>query len=188
MICSARESCASLRHQLGHTATERTILQTIRNPFLVKLNFAFQNQDKLYMVLDYMAGGELFFWLKRDRKFREPRARLYAAEITLALECLHSYDIIYRDLKPENILLDAEGHIRITDFGLSKDGVSGAGAEGGTHVSARGKKEKGMGKYGLLFWVCWGRGCLQGTTVFFFFGRRSDQTRRQFFLPESKGN
>lgn len=129
-----RKAALVKRNQLGHTATERTILQTIRNPFLVKLNFAFQNQDKLYMVLDYMAGGELFFWLKRDRKFREPRARLYAAEITIALECLHSYDIIYRDLKPENILLDAEGHIRITDFGLSKDGVSGPGAEGGTHT------------------------------------------------------
>lgn len=84
------------------------------------------------MVLDYMAGGELFFWLKKDRRFSENRARLYTAEITLALEALHSANIIYRDLKPENILLDAEGHIRLTDFGLSKDGITGAGAEGGT--------------------------------------------------------
>jgi serine/threonine protein kinase len=129
-----RKAALVKRNQLGHTATERTILQSIRNPFLVRLNFAFQTPDKLYMVLDYMAGGELFFWLKKDRKFRESRARLYAAEIALALACLHSHDIIYRDLKPENILLDAQGHLRLTDFGLSKDGVTGAGAEGGTHT------------------------------------------------------
>ena len=84
------------------------------------------------MVLDYMGGGELFFWLKKDRRFSENRSRLYAAELTLALEALHSANIIYRDLKPENILLDLKGHLRITDFGLSKDGITGYGAEGGT--------------------------------------------------------
>jgi serine/threonine protein kinase len=84
------------------------------------------------MVLDYMGGGELFFWLKKDRKFSETRARLYTAELTVALEAIHCHDIIYRDLKPENILLDLEGHLRITDFGLSKDGISGSGADGGT--------------------------------------------------------
>ena len=67
-----------------------------------------------------MSGGELFFWLKKDRKFSEARAKLYTAEITLALEALHSANIVYRDLKPENILLDADGHIRLTDFGLAK--------------------------------------------------------------------
>ena len=67
-----------------------------------------------------MSGGELFFWLKKDRKFSETRAKLYTAEITLALEALHSANIVYRDLKPENILLDADGHIRLTDFGLAK--------------------------------------------------------------------
>jgi serine/threonine protein kinase len=72
------------------------------------------------MVLEYMSGGELFFWLKKDRKFSEARAKLYTAEITLALEALHSANIVYRDLKPENILLDADGHIRLTDFGLAK--------------------------------------------------------------------
>lgn len=72
------------------------------------------------MVLEYMSGGELFFWLKKDRKFSENRSKLYAAEITMALEALHSADIVYRDLKPENILLDADGHIKLTDFGLAK--------------------------------------------------------------------
>jgi serum/glucocorticoid-regulated kinase 2 len=84
------------------------------------------------MVLNYMAGGELFFWLKKDRRFSEERCRLYTAEITSALEALHANNIIYRDLKPENLLLDAEGHIRLTDFGLAKGGITSAGPEGGT--------------------------------------------------------
>ena len=98
----------------------------------MNLIFAFQSEDKLYMVLDYMGGGELFFWLKKHRRFSEPRAQLMGAEITLALGALHANNIIYRDLKPENILVDLEGHIRLTDFGLSKDGITGPGAEGGT--------------------------------------------------------
>jgi serum/glucocorticoid-regulated kinase 2 len=86
------------------------------------------------LVTDYAPGGELFFWLKRERVFSQSRVRLYAAELVLALEHLHSKDIVYRDLKPENILLDAEGHIKITDFGLSKGNVRGFGAEGGTNT------------------------------------------------------
>ena len=83
---------------------------------------------------DFAAGGELFFWLKRERVFAQTRARVYAAELVLALEHLHSMDIVYRDLKPENILLDAEGHIKLTDFGLSKTQVTGFGPEGGTRT------------------------------------------------------
>ncbi len=99
-----RKAALVKRNQLAHTSTERTILQNISCPFLVHLVYAFQTPDKLYMVLDFMAGGELFFWLKKDRKFSENRCRLYAAEITVALEALHTVDIVYRDLKPENIL------------------------------------------------------------------------------------
>ena len=120
------------RNQLGHTRTERRILQEIRHPFLVHIIYAFQTSDKLYMVLEYMPGGELFHWLKKKRKFSEEGTRLYAAEMGLALGHLHSENIIYRDLKPENILLDLEGHIRITDFGLSKEGVTTADGSGGT--------------------------------------------------------
>mmetsp|Transcript_26841 Transcript_26841/g.31658 ORF Transcript_26841/g.31658 Transcript_26841/m.31658 type:complete len:392 (+) Transcript_26841:19-1194(+) len=127
-----RKQALVKRNQLLHTQTERNILQNIQHPFLVNLRFAFQTGDKLYMVLEYMGGGELFHWLKQHRKFSEARGKLYAAEICLALEALHTRDIIYRDLKPENILLDLEGHLRITDFGLSKDNIMGAGAAGGT--------------------------------------------------------
>ena len=70
--------------------------------------------------MDFLSGGELFFHLRKENQFNEDRARFYAAEILLALEYLHSQKIIYRDLKPENVLIDSEGHIRLTDFGLSK--------------------------------------------------------------------
>ena len=119
-----RKAALVKRNQLAHTSTERKILQDIQCPFLVHLVFAFQTADKLYMVLDYMGGGELFFWLKKEKRFSEPRCRLYAAEIALALEALHSTNIVYRDLKPENILLDSVGHLRLTDFGLAKSGVN----------------------------------------------------------------
>lgn len=127
-----RKSALVKRNQLAHTTTERIILQTIKSPFLVHLIYAFQTADKLYMVLDYMGGGELFFWLKRDKKFSEGRARLYAAEIALGIQALHNADIVYRDLKPENLLLDVEGHLKLTDFGLTKGNITGPGAEGGT--------------------------------------------------------
>merc|ERR1711865_611409 len=91
---------------------------------IVSLNYAFQTPKKLYMVLEYCAGGELFFHLSRAGRFSEGRCKFYASEILLGLEYLHSLDIIYRDLKPENLLLDSEGHAKITDFGLSKEGIS----------------------------------------------------------------
>jgi len=109
------------RKQVAHTLSERDIMQKIEHPFIVKLHYAFQTPDKLYMVMDFVNGGELFYHLKNDNKFDEVRVRLYAAEITLALAHLHELGIVYRDLKPENILIDYVGHIRITDFGLSKE-------------------------------------------------------------------
>lgn len=112
------------RKQVAHTKTERKVLEDISNPFIVSLRFAFQTDTKLYMILDYFTGGELFFHLKNGGRFTEERARFYAAEIAIALQCLHDHEIVYRDLKPENVLLDEEGHIRLTDFGLSKENVS----------------------------------------------------------------
>ena len=111
------------RNQVEHTKTERNVLGTVRHPFIVGLNMAFQSKEKLYFVLDYCAGGELFFHLNKLGKFPESRARFYAAEIVLAISYVHNLGIIYRDLKPENVLLDARGHVRLTDFGLSKEGI-----------------------------------------------------------------
>lgn len=111
------------RNQIDHTKTEREILQHVSSPFLMTMHFAFQTEEKLYMVMDFLNGGELFYHLRREQRFSEDRIRFYAAEIILGLEALHKAGIIYRDLKPENILLDDEGHIRLTDFGLSKQGI-----------------------------------------------------------------
>lgn len=92
-------------------------------PFIVDLLYAFQTDGKLYLILEYLSGGELFTYLDREGIFMEPTAIFYASEITLAIEHLHGLGIIYRDLKPENIMLDAEGHVVLTDFGLSKESI-----------------------------------------------------------------
>uniref|UniRef100_A0A8D2ZI45 Serine/threonine-protein kinase Sgk1 n=1 Tax=Scophthalmus maximus TaxID=52904 RepID=A0A8D2ZI45_SCOMX len=111
-----------------HIMAERSVLmKNIKHPFLVGLHYSFQTTDKLYFVLDYVNGGELFYHLQRERIFLEPRARFYAAEIASALGYLHSLHIVYRDLKPENILLDSQGHIVLTDFGLCKEGLEPSG-------------------------------------------------------------
>lgn len=111
------------RNQISHTKSERQILAGSECPFIVKLFYAFQTQERLYMVLEYMQGGEMFFHLQRERRFKEDRCRFYCAELVLALGYLHSKGIIYRDMKPENILLDLKGHVKLADFGLSKEGL-----------------------------------------------------------------
>ncbi|KAK0773035.1 hypothetical protein LTR02_011271 [Friedmanniomyces endolithicus] len=107
---------------IEQTRTERTILESVnRHPFVVKLYYAFQDHEKLYLILEYAQGGELFHHLAMERMFSEEVAAFYRAEMVLALEHLHhNVRVIYRDLKPENCLLDAEGHLLLTDFGLSK--------------------------------------------------------------------
>lgn len=113
-------------NMVQHTRSENLILQKIKHPFIVNLRFAFQTADKLYLILDFLSGGELFFHLKEESKFTEERARFYAAEIVLAIEHLHKNDIVYRDLKPENCVLDKNGHVCLTDFGLAKTAISNA--------------------------------------------------------------
>ncbi|XP_052333829.1 ribosomal protein S6 kinase alpha-2 [Oncorhynchus keta] len=100
---------------------ERDILAEVNHPFIVKLHYAFQTEGKLYLILDFLRGGDLFTRLSKEVMFTEEDVKFYLAELALALDHLHSLGIIYRDLKPENILLDEEGHIKITDFGLSKE-------------------------------------------------------------------
>lgn len=104
--------------------TERNILLHISHPFIVKLNYAFQTPEKLVMVMDYCPNGDLGTHLAREKKFSDEKARFYIAEILLALGELHKNNILFRDLKPENVVLDKDGHARLTDFGLSKEGVT----------------------------------------------------------------
>lgn len=108
------------KKQVDHTLAERKVLQGFQHPFLVGLEFAFQTEAKLYLVMNFYKGGELFFHLRKVRRFTEDQARMFIAEVALALGHLHSLNFIYRDLKPENILMDDEGHICLTDFGLAK--------------------------------------------------------------------
>jgi len=111
------------RNELEHTRSEKSILQQLDCPFLVKLHYTFQTSSKLYFILDYVNGGELFFHLQNQKKFDGERVRFYCAEIILGLKYLHEKGILYRDLKPENVLLTSDGHICMTDFGISKEGL-----------------------------------------------------------------
>lgn len=111
------------KKEVAHTVGERNILVRTamsESPFIVGLKFSFQTQNDLFLVTDYMSGGELFWHLQKEGRFDEKRAKFYIAELILAIQHLHNNDIVYRDLKPENILLDANGHIALCDFGLSK--------------------------------------------------------------------
>ncbi|KAG7338333.1 serine/threonine protein kinase [Nitzschia inconspicua] len=128
-----RKSHLVRRRQIERTRTERKVLSVVNHPFIMKLHYAFQSPDKLYLVLDYCPGGELFFHLSRFRRFPERVARFYSAELLLALGHLHKRGIIYRDLKPENVLLDADGHVKLGDFGLAKAGIRHA-YEGATSM------------------------------------------------------
>ncbi|PVU94545.1 hypothetical protein BB561_002486 [Smittium simulii] len=109
-----------MRSEVAHTLAERNVLAKINHPFIVPLKFSFQTPEKLYLVLAFINGGELFHHLHREGRFDQHLSRFYAAELLSALECLHSYDVVYRDLKPENILLDYSGHVALCDFGLCK--------------------------------------------------------------------
>ncbi|NXM33473.1 AKT2 kinase, partial [Oxyruncus cristatus] len=119
-----RKDVVIAKDEVAHTVTESRVLQNTRHPFLTALKYAFQTHDRLCFVMEYANGGELFFHLSRERVFSEDRARFYGAEIVSALEYLHSRDVVYRDIKLENLMLDKDGHIKITDFGLCKEGVT----------------------------------------------------------------
>jgi serine/threonine protein kinase len=118
-----KKSYVVKKRQVEHTKTERSVLGSVQHPFIVKLHFAFQTGDKLHLVLDYCSGGELFFHLQNKGRFSQDLALFYTAELALALGALHTSGVVFRDLKPENILLDDVGHIKLADFGLSKEGI-----------------------------------------------------------------
>ncbi len=108
------------QEQIESTLLEKKILESMDHPFIVGLVFCFQTEDRLYFVMPFLRGGELFQHLRRFRIFDEEKVRFYASQIGLALDHLHNYGYIYRDLKPENILMDDEGYLKIADFGMAK--------------------------------------------------------------------
>lgn len=126
------------KRRVEMTKSERSILELVnRHPFIVNLYYAFQDREKLYLLLEYAQGGELFRHLELEKFFPEDTAAFYMAEIVLALDFLHNtVGVIYRDLKPENCLLDAEGHLLLTDFGLSKVAVKDSSTPGGSRCNS----------------------------------------------------
>ncbi|GFQ86854.1 ribosomal protein S6 kinase beta-1 [Trichonephila clavata] len=108
---------------IRYTKAERNILGAIKHPFIVDLFYAFQTKGNLYLVLEFIRGGDFYLYLVKEKMLLEDSACFYAAEVTLAFEFLHKEGIIYRDLKPENILIDADGHVKLVDFGLCKEEI-----------------------------------------------------------------
>ncbi|XP_047545301.1 cAMP-dependent protein kinase catalytic subunit 1-like [Vanessa atalanta] len=106
--------------QVDHTLYEKRILEAIRFPFTVSMEFSFKDNSYIYFVMPFVPGGEMFSHLRRMGKFEEPLAKFYASQVILALEYLHFINLVYRDLKPENILIDRNGYLKITDFGFCK--------------------------------------------------------------------
>ena len=107
--------------QIDNTLLEKEILQTIDHPLLCGLVFCFQTPERIYFVMPFLNGGELFQHLRKFRTFDEEKVRFYGAQIALALQYLHEKGIVYRDLKPENILMDESGYLRLADFGMAKE-------------------------------------------------------------------
>ncbi|KAJ0047506.1 hypothetical protein Pint_15349 [Pistacia integerrima] len=109
------------KNHVDYMKAERDILTKVMHPFIVQLRYSFQTKSKLYLILDFINGGHLFFHLYRQGIFSEDQARIYTAEIVCAVAHLHKCGIVHRDLKPENILMDVDGHVMLTDFGLAKE-------------------------------------------------------------------
>lgn len=147
-----------INKQIKYTIAELSILKQLDHPFIVNLHFTFQTPNYVYLGLDYCPGKDMSHHLMSEVTFPEEEARLYAAEILLALEYLHQRNIIYRDLKPENIMIGKDGHIKLVDFGLSKQGnrsdfVAKSFCGSPAYISPEMLIKKGVGKesdfYGL---------------------------------------
>jgi len=106
--------------QVEHVKTEKKLLEQIMHPFIVNLMGAFQDEKNLYLMMEYIIGGEFFSHLRKAGRFPNDTSKFYAAQITLVFEYLHGMQILYRDLKPENLLLTSEGNCKVTDFGFAK--------------------------------------------------------------------
>eukprot|EP00946_MAST-07B_sp_MAST-7B-sp1_P002300 g2300.t1 len=153
------------KRQVEHTMSERYVLGRTKHPFIVGMHYAFQTNEKLVFVLDYCAGGDLYYHISRAGHLPLERARFYTAELVEALAHLHSRGVVYRDLKPENVMMDMDGHVKLVDFGLSKQGitnpVSGAHSYCGTpeYLAPEVMKEQAFRSYGTAIdW--WSLGAL----------------------------
>jgi serine/threonine protein kinase len=127
-----KKGVIAARGEIEHTRTEKSVLSKLDHPFLAKLHWSFQTDENLYFVMDFINGGELFHHLSLEKRFSDDRAKFYASEIVSGMEYLHAHGVIYRDLKPENLLLSHKGHIIMTDFGLSKEGLHSENDRTGT--------------------------------------------------------
>ena len=108
------------KNQVSHVKAERDVLVRARNPWIVDLKYSFQDEKHLYLIMEFLAGGDLMTLLMRKDILSEDESRFYIAETILSIETVHNLNYIHRDLKPDNILLDKEGHVKLTDFGLCK--------------------------------------------------------------------
>lgn len=108
------------KEEIKHINAERKMLEDLNHPFLIKFYYAFQTGQRLHLILEFAAGGDLFTYLMKQKVIPEEHCKFYAAEILLALEYLHKNGVIFRGLKPEDVLLDSRGHVKLTDFGLAK--------------------------------------------------------------------
>ncbi|CAB0039334.1 unnamed protein product [Trichogramma brassicae] len=106
--------------QVDHVHNEISVLKEVKHPFIVNMLWSGKDDARIYMLMEFVAGGELFTYLRSAGRFSTSTSCFYAAEIVSALAYLHNKHIVYRDLKPENLLLDSQGHLKITDFGFSK--------------------------------------------------------------------
>ena len=122
-FCSCKNKNTLPFAKVEHMLNEKAILGMMNHPFIVKLAGTFHDERSLYMILEYVVGGEFFSHLRRANRFENHVGRFFAAHVTLMFEYMHSMDVIYRDLKPENLLLDREGYLKITDFGFAKVGA-----------------------------------------------------------------
>lgn len=117
---SMRKDVMMNHNSVENIGLEKMIMLQVNHPFIVQMQFVFQREYRVYFMMDFMAGGELFRFMQRERRFQQEKVCFYIAQIALALDHLHKSDILYRDLKPENILIDTDGYLKLSDFGLAK--------------------------------------------------------------------